>query len=234
MKKALLYLAAIVIVCLMISLGFWQLNRAEEKLAIQQYVDQQNRIELNLNTQTVAVENLYQQAYGTGKYISDQSFLIDSQVFEESVGYHVITPFKLLNSEQIILVNSGWVPAGASRSVKPKTSFPQGALSLTGRLQKPHAKPPIWNDQTPLIQDGAWQYLSIDTFIDKSDLSVAPLILELEPSLEGVGGLKRKWQVYDNVWINRHKAYALQWFSMAVAFILICLVLELRSRNSSN
>lgn len=232
MKKALLYLVAALLFLAMLKLGFWQLSRADEKQVIQDHVQNQAAIQLDLNNNQVTVDNLYQQAYGVGIYLHDKSILIDSQVYKNEVGYHVVTPFRFNNNDQIVLINSGWVPAGASRSIKPKTSLPQGEITLSGRLQKPHAKPPIWSDNTPLVQDQAWQYLSIKVFAEKNNFPfIAPLILELEPTLQGVGGFARKWQVYDDTWINRHKAYALQWFSMAVVFILMCLMLELRSRK---
>jgi surfeit locus 1 family protein len=233
MKKALLYFVAFLIVLAMLALGNWQLKRADEKQVIQNYVNKQASVELDLNAKHVTSDNLYQQAFGSGTYLHEKSVLIDSQVYKGSVGYHVVTPFKIIGSSQIVLINSGWVPAGASRAVKPKTSLPEGVLKVSGRLQKPHSKPPIWNEQTQLLQGGAWQYLAIDEFAKIKDISsLSPLILELEPTLQGAGGFKRKWQVYDDTWINRHKAYALQWFSMAIAFIFMCLMLELRTRKS--
>lgn len=233
MKKIVLYICAVLIVAAMVKLGLWQQNRADEKQAIQDYVISQAATPLDLNVSSVAEDNLYQQAFGEGEYLQGQSILIDSQVHKGNVGYHVVTPFKLVDSEQIVLVNSGWVPAGASRNIQPKVSMPNGQLKVYGRLQKPHAKPPIWDDATPLIQNGFWQYLSLDYYAFKNNIQLlSPLILELEPSLEGVGGFQRKWRVYDDTWVNRHKAYSLQWFSMAVAFIFMCLVLELRSRKA--
>ncbi len=229
--KLLLYATAITLLFLMIRLGFWQLSRAEEKQIIQNFVVEQNTKEIDLGKTLVSIDNLYQQAFGVGEYIHDQGILIDSQVSEGKVGYHIVTPFRLEKNGRIILVNSGWIPVGVSRKIKPKVSLPEGRLNVSGRLQKPHAKPPIWKDETPLVQDGAWQYLSIEEFMKRSNLTVSPLILELEPNLVGVGGYERKWRVYDDTWINRHKAYALQWFSMAFVFTLMCLVLEFRSRR---
>jgi len=231
--KLLLYAVATAIVLVMIRLGSWQLSRAEEKQTIQNFVVEQQTKEFDLGAQSVSKDNLYQQAFGLGEYLNEQGILIDNQVLDGKVGYHVVTPFRLEKNDQIILVNSGWVPIGASRSVKPKTVLPEGRLNISGRLQKPHAQPPIWQDNTLLVQDGAWQFLSLDEFSIRAGLKVAPLILELEPSLVGVGGYERKWRVYDDTWINRHKAYALQWFSMAIVFTFMCLMLEFRSRKKS-
>jgi len=129
------------------------------------------------------------------------------------------------------LVNVGWVAIGTSREIKPEINLPQSTLEISGRLQKPHAKPPLWLDKYELIHQGVWQFLPIKEFIEHSGLQVKSLILELDPDFKGISGYPRLWREYDDKWINRHKAYALQWFSMAIVFILMCLVLKFRSRR---
>ncbi len=230
--RVVLYVSAALLVVAMLKLGFWQLSRADEKQGIQDFVSTQNKKEIDVGVEAISVDNLYQRAFGVGEYIVEHSILIDNQVHEGRVGYHVLTPFRFEKNNQIILVNSGWVPVGASREIKPIISLPEGRINISGRLQRPHSQPPIWRDNHLLVQDRAWQYLALDEFEKRTQLTVASLILELDPSLVGVGGYERKWRVYDDTWINRHKAYALQWFSLAVAFILMCLMLEFRSRKS--
>ena len=229
--RVVLYVFAALLVAVMLKLGFWQLSRADEKQSIQNFVVAQNAKEIDLGVLDISLDNLYQRAFGLGEYLDEYSILIDNQVHEGRVGYHVLTPFRFTKNNHIILVNSGWVSVGASRDIKPTVSLPGGRLKISGRLQKPHAQPPIWKDNLLLVQDRAWQYLALDEFERRTKLVVAPLILELEPGLAGVGGYERKWRVYDDTWINRHKAYALQWFSLAIAFILMCLMLEFRTRK---
>jgi surfeit locus 1 family protein len=233
MKKALLYLIAILLIMAMISLGFWQLSRADEKQQIYDYFISQTETELDLNLNRVTQENLYQQAAGEGQYLATPPLFIDSQSQNGRVGYHVLKAFQFDDSEQIVLVNLGWVQMGLSRDEKPEIDVPYTSLRVKGRLQKPHAKPPVWSDETPIIQQGAFQYLNLpeaEQFLGVA--AIAPLILELEPSLDNVGGLDRQWLKFDDKWIDRHKAYALQWFSLATAFFILCLVVELRSRKS--
>jgi len=229
--KVCLYLIALLIVAAMLWLGFWQLSRAEQKQTIQNFVYEQQTSQVNLEEKLIDSSLLYQQGIGNGEFIDKHAILIDNQVSEGRVGYHVVAPFRFAGSKQIVLVNMGWVSAGQSRSSKPEIELPENNLDISGRLQNPHAKPPIWKDDTFLVQDGAWQFLSIEEFMIRSDLQVAPLILELNQSVENPGDYVRQWHEYDDTWINRHKAYALQWFSMAVAFILMCLMLEFRSRK---
>ena len=230
--KFLLYIGAIAIISLMVYLGFWQLSRAEEKQNIQNFVNNQQSQRVNLEEQNIMLDMLYQQGHASGKFLVQQAILIDNQVYNGLVGYHVIVPFQVSKSEQLILVNVGWVAVGKSRSIKPVIHLPEDSITISGRLQKPHAKPPFWLDKYELIQDGVWQFLPISDYIKDSNLTVAPLILELDSEQKEVNGFQRQWLGYDDKWINRHKAYALQWFSMAVVFLLMCLVLEFRSRKN--
>ena len=230
-QKCLLYVAAALITAAMTYLGFWQLSRAEQKQTIKDFVTEQQSQQVNLNQGLLQEGMLYQQASGQGRFLLEQTILIDNQVYQGQVGYHIIAPFQFSDSEQIVLVNVGWVAIGASREIKPEINLPQSALEISGRLQKPHAKPPLWLDKYELIHQGVWQFLPIKEFIEHSGLQVKSLILELDPDFRGISGYPRLWREYDDKWINRHKAYALQWFSMAIVFILMCLVLKFRSRR---
>jgi len=176
MKKAALYLFAILLLISMVSLGFWQLSRADEKQLIQDNVVAQSSVTFKLNQSMVTESSRYQQAEGLGSYVLEP-FLIENQSLHGSPGYHVIAPFQLDEIEQTVLVNLGWVPMGASRSVKPKVVLPEGVIALKGRLQKAHAKPPIWNDETPVIQQGAWQYLDMAKFKEISNITQIALFI---------------------------------------------------------
>jgi len=224
-------MAAAIVALLMVKLGFWQLSRAEEKQSIQNFLVKQQSQQIDLSENIIDVTSLYQQGHGSGRFVPEHAILIDNQVSEGRVGYHVIAPFKFEANGQVVLINLGWVSAGSSRQIKPDISIPNGLLKIQGRLQNPHAKPPIWNDDGLLVQNGIWQFLPIEEYISQKGILVAPLILELDDSSDLPINYVRQWKEYDDTWINRHKAYALQWFSMAVVFILMCLVLEFRSRR---
>ena len=229
--KIVLYLLASVILLVMMRLGFWQLSRADEKQKIQDRVTAQQSKIVDLGENAIDQNFIYQQGQGTGEFLIEQSFLVDNQVHAGKVGYHALAPFRFSPNQQIVLVNLGWLAVGESRDKPPEIKLSEGQLVISGRLQNPHGKPPIWSDDALLVQQGVWQFLPIDEFEQQAGLNVAPLILELSEDASNFDLYERQWREYDDTWINRHKAYALQWFSMAVAFFLMCLVVEFRSRK---
>ena len=218
-------------VAVMLALGWWQLQRAAVKQQIADDVVLKNQMEFDLAHFVIDVEQRYARATAVGRYLPQQTFFLDSQTHHGQVGYHVITPFQVESNGQLILVNRGWVGAGSTRLVLPQIDTPVEQLSISGRLNLPASKPLFWDDSVPVVQNGAWQFLSLPYYQLQTGLSVAPLLLELDKTLDQVGGYVRQWRTYDDQWINRHRAYALQWFSMALVFLLMCLFVLYKSNG---
>ena len=239
--RPILAIIAVVICLAMVRLGIWQLDRAEQKKEIlTQSIDRSkqtavpvqslfNQFDSNFNTLR------FRQVTASGSYLSKQSIYIDNQVYEQKVGYALMTPFKLSGSGDVILVDRGWLSVGLSRGVLPNFDTPEGEVLIEGRLNLPYAKPPIWNDKYDVADGMVWQYLPITEFNTQTGLSAVPLVLELAPNnAEGSSsGAVVNWQSINDEWVFKHQAYAFQWFSMALVFAIACLILLVKSiRNT--
>ena len=239
--RPILAIIAVIICLAMVRLGIWQLDRAEQKKEIlTQSIDRSkqtavpvqsllNQFDSNFNTLR------FRQVTASGSYLSKQSILIDNQVYEQKVGYALMTPFKLSGSGDVILVDRGWLSVGLSRDVLPNFDTPEGEILIEGRLNLPYAKPPIWNDKYDVSDGMVWQHLPITEFNTQTGLSAVPLVLELAPNnAEGSSsGAVVNWQSINDEWVFKHQAYAFQWFSMALVFAIACLILLVKSiRNT--
>lgn len=229
-QLALIIIAALIFVA-MLCLGVWQLDRGAEKQAIADMVSARSQTHLEFKSQVMTVEHRYANASVEGKYMGAETFFLDGQVHNGQVGYHVITPFKIDSNGVIVLINRGWVPVGLSREKKPKIMTPSHKLNLTGRLNLPPSRPVFWNEAIPVVQNGAWQFLDLVDYSHVMKIKIAPLIIELDKTLDQAGGYVRQWRSYDNHWISRHRAYALQWFSMAAVFLMLCVFVGFKSKN---
>ena len=84
----------------LLSLGAWQIHRADEKQA---YIDlQAQRINQHIdltNTEMFVdvTKERYKQVSLTGYFDITHQFLLDNQMHESKVGYFVMTPFKIKN-----------------------------------------------------------------------------------------------------------------------------------------
>ena len=106
-------LAGLVLFLLLIRLGFWQLDRAEEKQALQtRYQDQISAEPVNLG-QAARHRGQAQQMYWrrcilTGSYDPQALYLLDNQVWRGVVGYQVFSRFVLPDGASV-LVDRGWM-----------------------------------------------------------------------------------------------------------------------------
>lgn len=238
-KKPVLCLLAIVVILIMLRLGVWQLDRADVKrdIASQLYSRTERAPEpfLALQRGLSEAELRFRNVILDGQFISDKTIFVDNQVVNGSVGYQVYTPFHLASVKQTVLVARGWVAVGDSRDVLPKITTDPTPLTLKGRFNLPPAQPPLWDDKYAAFDGQRWQYLPMLEVSQQLGLALFPLVVELAPDEVDAAELVRKWPAIDDQWVAKHQGYAFQWFAMAGAFFIACLVLLFRrsTRNES-
>ena len=179
-----------------IALGNWQLRRAEEKRVVLPHV---------------TVE---------GEFLPRFTVYLDNKLNHGRVGYEVITPLKLRDGSNV-LVNRGWVAAGATRDTLPEVRTPAGQVSVEG----------IALDGLPRVlslQKDAGklrQTLDIERFAFETGLRLEPRVIEQHSDLPD--GLARDWPPRD-LGIEKNQGYALQWYSLAALAIVLLVVLSFR------
>lgn len=208
-------------------LGNWQLGRADEKRQILA------ELESRSNLPPVAVEELlgqadirYRQVKVAGSFHNRHSFLLDNRVRHGRPGYEVITPL-YTEGGHWVLINRGWIEAPGYRHQLPQVPELKGPVLLTGTIYKPLAK-------TPAVYDGAdgWpkvvQSLDFEQMGNALGHAIAPLTIRLR---EGeAGGLQVGWGAI-NVQPEKHTAYAVQWFAMALALVVLTIVTSFKRRT---
>ena len=104
-------------ISLFLSLGFWQLDRAKEKDNIVNLYKnrQQAKIEKLTTISDNNISNLhYRNFVIKGNYIN-KVFLVDNKIKNKKPGFNVISPFKLLSTSDVILVDRGWIELRGER-----------------------------------------------------------------------------------------------------------------------
>ena len=119
----------------MISLGFWQLDRAEFKDTLQQKIIERKKLSpLAIAELPASSESRrYYPVKFIGEFDNQHSFLLDNITFNGQVGYHVFTPVKV-NQTKTILVNRGFVSQGKTRELLPAVDAPGGRIAISGML----------------------------------------------------------------------------------------------------
>jgi surfeit locus 1 family protein len=230
---ALMTLMTLVAIAGLISLGRWQLHRADEKRALYDAFAQGTDSMCILDSGTPSLPR-YQHVRATGRYDPSRQVLIDNMSnARDEVGYYVITPFELAGGGWV-LVNRGWVPLGASRADKPRIDVPSNVHEIQGRTDNLPRAGIQMGDRIPLappypVVANFPTRAEIAALLHESDWTQAAQVVLLDAAEPG--GYLREWQP-PGFPPMRHVAYAVQWFGLAAALAVIYAVTNLRSKES--
>lgn len=231
-------LAAIILVPFLASLGFWQLDRADQKREIDNGVKQaQAKKALGLNN--VITNNslydfskeIYRTASLSGQYDNEHQYLLDNRTYKGKAGFHVLTPFLLDNSSnKAILINRGWIAYQGTRDNIPDISITKSNISIHG-VMKQQGRAIVLNssDNANALKPHypkLVQSIQLTELAEELKITLLPIIIELDKNDET--GFIRDWQPYYGS-IDKHNAYALQWFSFAA--ILLFLFVKLNTKK---
>ena len=155
-----------------------------------------------------------------GEFLPRYTVYLDNKLNHGRLGYEVITPLRL-KSGASVLVNRGWIAAGKTREALPEVRTPAGEVRIEG----------IALDSLPRVlgmQKDAGklrQTLDIERFASETGLRLEPRVIEQHSDLPD--GLARDLPPHDRG-IEKHQAYALQWYSLAGLAAVLFLVLSFR------
>lgn len=221
-------LLAIGLIAMLVSLGRWQLHRAQEKRALFDSFAAGGAESRPIDVQSARVPR-YSRVEAVGSYDETRQILIDNMVEAGRAGYFVITPFALQGGGWI-LVNRGWVPLGQTRAARPAIPVAGNLRTIRGRVD---------NLPSPGIRMGvpaplAPPYPVVAAYPTRAE--VAQLLKESHwtPAAELIlldagepNGYVRNWAPPGFPPI-RHIGYAVQWFALALALTVIYVVTNFR------
>jgi surfeit locus 1 family protein len=215
---------AIVALVFFTRLGFWQLQRAEEKkqmLAAQARLAKQEPLTW---TDKMVNPKQYQPIVVKGDFLPE-ILLLDNQHYQHQFGYHVLSPLMLVPGK-VVLIDRGWIAGDMTRRTLPTPSVPIGSVKLTGSAYYPFVNW-VLGQAYEKKQDKLTIIERIDTNLIGQFLhqSVYPFIIRLNK--DEAQGYVREWAVV-SMPPERHYAYALQWFALAGIILILYLVLNLQ------
>ena len=223
-QQGLVFLAALFLALGTARLGFWQLDRAKEKIDLEQSLEQQAKLSALLAGDFLRDPTLWQHPHRTvslqGHWLDDKTVYLDNRVHHGQQGFWVMTPFRWAPG-QVVWVQRGWVvrdPVDAAKSAPIETT--QSNTLIAGRissglshmveLKKTDTQT---NSTTTKIQVN----LDLPEMQAMVDDNVSGIVVQTGQDTDG---LRRDWQV---VAVNseKNKAYAFQWFCLSALTALL-------------
>ena len=237
------FASTVVVLCvlaILLFLGTWQLNRATEK---QQLMDS---YQVAPRKPVVTIHQVkrwethdkawqtyrYRRIQLSGRYDSAHQILLENQIANKQLGYKVLTPFRIANSQDIVLVNRGWLAKQenenfAELAVTDKRQRIQGLLAplpeVGMRMGSLDQSPKAWPKRIPYL-DKDWLSLQLNGV-------VMPWIILLDGHHNG--GLIRQWRPVMRLGPNQHRGYAVQWYLLATVLLCLFVIANLRPKNDS-
>lgn len=226
-------LLAMLVVALFLRLGQWQLGRAAEKeLMAARYEARAGAAPLDLpgvlarggdvDDMRVRIE---------GRYDNDRVVFLDNQTRQGRAGFHVHTLFFPAGDRVGILVNRGWI--AADRDMQRLPSVPPATdTRVAGSLALPShfftVGEPDYR-QRPLRVSR----LEMDKLSQSLGVELRPFVIRLDTA--SPDGFVREWSPAARLGVPpaKHRAYAFQWYSMALAVVGLLVLVNLRKSDSA-
>ena len=220
---------------LFIRLGVWQLHRADFKEALLRRYAASVSAPLQdfAKVAEAPPADGFPRVRVRGHYLADRLYLLDNPKHDGRGGVEVFAPFALHGQSQLLLVDLGFLPGNGNGKTPQLPPLPTAEVSLQGLYVPP---PPVGFEMggDALSRQTRWPKNSI--FMDPAEIArdlgrpLYPRLLALDADPASIY-VRVHTLDFGDMPPARHRAYAFQWFSFAIAVVVILLVLN-RKRGS--
>lgn len=215
----------------LVKLGFWQSDRALQKEQRIKTISELSQ------TQALSLEQVLLETNEindlpitmTGEFDNEKIFLLDNQTNKGQLGYRVYQVFN--SKDNAVLINLGWVLGSINRQELPNVQAITGKYQLSGHVRKIEQGIVLMEQ---ILVKNAWplrvQQIELDKFSTLISRQLLPFVVYLDKT-ESVG-YEKNWQPIVMP-PEKHRAYAFQWFSLALAWLLLMIWASIKfSKNS--
>ena len=213
----------------LVSLGFWQLERADEKRGIEASIKQANTGSVELIRKEEGLQSKeYYEVRLQGKYLSDKQFIYDNQIVDQVSGYYVLTPYALEGQSKAILINRGFIPWNGRRDKLADIVIGQETREIKVQISKPIKRMELKPSEVGIQFPALIQSIDLQDMADRAKVDFSSVIGLLDASASN--GFIRKWEPYTGS-IEKHIGYAVQWFLMALVLAIIGIRIAIKQRK---
>lgn len=217
-------LFALLVLPLLVSLGFWQLGRADEKAQLNALFQQRQQAgPVDISELDKTTDLTFRQVSLRGRYDDERLLLLDNRINQGQFGYEIISPFVIAGSERIVLVNRGWVAGDKSRRTLPAVQTSTELVSLSGEVYVSQGSLLVLGQQQTAGWPRVVQQLNMENLATEFGSKLYPHSVRLKAG--NPGAYEPNWVVV-NMQPEKHHAYAFQWFAMAAAVVIITVLLN--------
>jgi len=239
-KRIVATVSALLVVAIACAAGIWQLNRADGKIALAaNLLARQQMPILSANDALLSLEDASERRMiARGQYIPQAAIWLDNRPRPippsgsntSQSGFYLLMPLQLEGRDEILWINRGWAPRNSeNRESLPPVKTPSKAVTIEG-IVFAHPGKVYALGEGQVIIDASKPRIE-QNFDLRAEGKLrgwvqSPFILrEVDTGVED--GLLREWAPL-TTGVDRHYAYAFQWFALAVSGFLFWIITGLR------
>ncbi|MCE9681644.1 SURF1 family protein [Halomonas alkalisoli] len=197
------------LVALGLALGLWQWERADDKRDYLARLDAAPTLEAPMRAPPGGTHLTLR-----GEYLADDTLFLDNRTLNGQLGVAALTPLRTEDG-RLWLVQRGFMATGPVRET-PEVETPRGEVMLKGRWQQAGDSGPLYgpNREEQRLQQ-----------IDLAAWSLSPgFAHDGWLHLEEGSGLLEPWWEPSVMPPERHMGYAVQWWGLALAALVMMIV----------
>ena len=232
-KRIVATVSALLVIAIACGAGYWQLSRANTKIALAaNLLARQQMPILNANDGAwTFLEAAERRMIARGRFIPDAAIWLDNRPRPlpaggagntAQAGFYLMMPFRLEGLDEVLWVNRGWAPRNQeNRESLPPVKTPANTINIEGIVFAHPGKVYALGDAKGLVDASKpriEQNFDLEGNGKLHGWTQSPFILR-ENDTGIKDGLLREWAPL-TTGVDRHYAYAFQWFALAVCGFL--------------
>ena len=221
------------LVSLCVALGVWQVRRLawKENLIAERHAAVAATPVAPPRTATAARRLRFHRVADQGVFLNDKEIHLAAISPDGEAGFHVLTPLRE-ESGRSVFVNRGFVPENLKNPRARAQGELAGTVRVVGLLRLFPENKPNWFVPDNRPDENYWFWMDLPAMAGADGLvNLAPFYIDADgtanPGGWPKGGLTRLELP------NHHLQYAITWFSLAIAMIVIYFVYHVRTAGSA-
>jgi surfeit locus 1 family protein len=217
-------------VVLMLGLGAWQLQRLQWKEGlIAERAERISAPSIPLPGPSDQVSGLeYHRVQVTGELLHGKEIFLGARSLNGNAGYHLVTPLRL-DDGRVLFVDRGWIPLDRKEPGKRAAGQIAGRIPLSAVIRLKGVQNWLVPDNRPDLNFFFWMDLPAMARLTALPQAETRFYLEAGPA-KNPGGYPIGGQTRVDL-PNDHLQYAITWFSLAVALIVIYILYHRRAEH---
>lgn len=205
----------------LLTLASWQVERLKWKNALIAVIDERVASEpIKFKTNLDIKEVEFRKTSIKGRFLHAKEIHLSPKYYNQKIGFHVLTPFKLSDGSGYVLVNRGWVPDGFKEKDKRKNTLANSEVTINGTILRPQRRN-VFTPENDLVKN-YWFWVDIEKISEYAGVKVSPFVVVDEGrNVKNVYPIKLEVKPELR---NDHLQYAITWFSLAITLVIIYIV----------